>query len=137
MSFSIALCQDVLDHLVGNAAWTAPANIFVGLSSTTPAEDGTNVTEPSAGAYARVSTAAVDWNSATAADPSVVDNANEVTFPTATADWLAAAALTHFVLYDAITAGNFLGSGALTVPKPVVDTDTAKFSAGSLNITLD
>jgi len=63
---------------------------------------------------------------------SVVKNNNPVTFPTATADWLAAANLTYFLLYDALTSGNALISGALQVAKPVLNGDTATFAAGSL-----
>ena len=141
MSFSNYTAQAVLNALFGKtsnfgALAAAPA-IHIGLSSTTPNEDGTNVTEPSGGGYARVVTAAADWNAATLADPALSDNANAITFPTATADWLASANLTHFVAYDAVSAGNFLGAGALTVPKPVKNGDTAEFAAGDLDWTLD
>jgi hypothetical protein len=115
---------------------TAPA-IYIGLSSTTPAEDGTGVTEPSTGAYARVLVAAANWAAATLADPSLLDNSAAITFPTATADWVAAANLTYMVAYDAATVGNFLGAGVLTVAKPVLNGDTASFAIGALDWTLD
>lgn len=141
MSFGNRTAQALLNSLFSKtsafgALATAPA-IYVGLSSTTPAEDGTNVTEPSGGAYARVATVAGDWNAATLADPSLIDNLNEIAFAQATADWVAGADLTHAVLYDAATAGNYLGTGALATPKPVLNGDTPKFSAGSLDISLD
>lgn len=141
MSFSNYTAQALLDSLFGNssnfgALGSAPT-IHVGLSSTTPAEDGTNVTEPSGGSYARVATAASDWNAATLADPSLLDNANELAFPQATADWLSGTDLTHAVLYDAASGGNFLGSAALGTAKPVLNGDTAKIAAGELDITLD
>jgi hypothetical protein len=140
MSFSNYTSQALLNSLFKKtsnfgALATAPT-IYVGLSSTTPAEDGTGVTEPSGGAYARVATAAADWNAATAANPSVVTNANAVTFPAATTDWLAAANLTHFVAYDAASGGNMLFNGALTVAKPVLLGDTPSFAAGTLQTTL-
>src|SRR5579863_8440645 len=106
---------------------TAPT-IYVALSSTTPTTVGGNVTEPSTGSYARVSTPAASWTVATAADPVVTENGSVVTFPTATADWLSAANLTYFVLYDAISAGNCLGYGALTTAKPILNGDTASFA---------
>lgn len=141
MSFSNYTAQAVLNSLFGKTSAFGAMNtrptIYVGLSSTTPTETGTSVTEPSGGSYARVATAPANWNTATSADPSLVDNLNAVTFPAATANWLASANLTHFVLYDAATAGNFLGSGALTVPKPVLSGDTASFGAGALDVTLD
>jgi len=141
MSFGNRTAQALLNAMFGKtsnfgALASAPA-IYVGLSSTTPGEDGTNVTEPSGGGYARVATVAGDWNAATLADPSVLDNLNAVTFPVATADWLAAANLTHAVYYDAATAGNYLGFGLLAVAKPVTDTDQAEFAAGDLDFTMD
>lgn len=141
MSLSNYSAQAILNSLFGKTsnfgALAAAPTIHVALSSTAPAEDGTNVTEPSGGGYARVATASTDWNSATLADPSVVSNATAVTFPEATADWLAGANLTHFALYDAATAGNYLGSGALDTAKPVTSGDTASFAAGALKTTQD
>jgi hypothetical protein len=113
---------------------TAPT-LYVGLSSTTPTTAGGNVTEPSGGNYARVATPGSSWNTATAADPSVVTNGTTVTFPTANADWLAQAPLTYFVLFDALTSGNVIGYGVLTVAKPVINGDTASFPASSLSIS--
>ena len=137
MSFTNFLAAELLDHLFTDGAYSPAATLYVGLSSTTPAEDGTNVTEPSAGSYARVAVTATEMDAATVADPSVKDNGSVLTFPTATADWLVAADLTHFVLYDLITAGNLLAFGALTVVKPVTNGDTASFAAGDFSFTLD
>ena len=141
MSLSNYSAQALLNALFGKTsafgALASVPTIYVALSSTTPTETGGNVTEPSAGAYARVSTAAGDWNAATSADPSVVDNLNAIAFPTATATWLSAADLTYVALYDASSGGNFLGAGALTLAKPVLSGDTMEFSAGDLNITMD
>ena len=141
MSFANRTAKGLLDSLFGKtsvfgALATAPS-IHVGLSSTAPTETGTNVTEPSGGSYARVAVNAAGWNTATSADPSVVTNVNAVTFPQATADWLIGANLTHFVLYDALTVGNYLACGALAVPKPVLNGDTASFAVGVVQISLD
>ena len=133
MSFFNYLENEILDHVTGKAAYTSPT-VYVGLSSTAPAEDGTNVTEPSTGSYARVTTAPGDWNVAAAGATS---NQLALTFAQATADWLAGADLTHLVAYDAITAGNPLFYGTLTVAKPVLNGDTASFPIGDIDITLD
>lgn len=133
MSFFNFLENEVLDHVVGKAAYTSPT-VYIGLSSTTPAEDGTNVTEPSGGSYARVVTGASDWNVAAAG---ATANANAITFAQATADWVSAANLTYLVAYDALTVGNELFYGLLTVAKPVLNGDTASFPAGDIDITLD
>lgn len=141
MSFGNRTAQALLNSLFGKTsnfgALASAPSIYVGLSSTTPAEDGSNVTEPSGNGYARVSTAPADWNGATLADPSLIDNASEIAFPQASGDWVGGANLTHFVLYDAASAGNFLGAGALSTPKPVLSGDTAKIAAGDADITLD
>ena len=108
----------------------------VGLSSTTPAQNGSNVTEPSGGSYARVATGASDWDAATSADPSVILNGNVVTFPAATADWVSGADLTYAVLFDASSSGNVLGFGALSTAKPVLDGDTATFVVGAISVDL-
>jgi hypothetical protein len=126
----------LLDLVFGKATYTAPANWFVGLSSTTPTETGTNFTEPSGGAYARVSTAPANWNAATGGDPSVIDNSAVITFPTATADWASAANLTHFGLFTAATGGTVQMWGALTTAKNVLNGDTASFAAGALDVKL-
>lgn len=131
--FINALEQDVLDHVMNKASYTAPTNWYVGLSTTTPTETGTNVTEPVGGAYARVSTGAADWNSATAADPSISDNANAVTFATATADW---GTVTHFGLFTGSTGGTVQIWGALGTSKRIQTDDVAEFAAGTLDIKL-
>lgn len=123
----------LLNHLFGDPAFTAPTNVFVALSTTAPADDGTNVTEPAAGAYARVSTAAADWDAATGTAPVSKSNGSVITFPAATASW---GTITHFALYDASTGGNMLASGALTTSKLVDNGDTASFAAGALTLEL-
>jgi len=130
MSFTDFWENEILDHILNDGAYTAPT-IYIGLSTTTPADDGTNITEPVGGAYARITTAATDWDPAAAGSKG---NATVLSFPTATASW---GTITHFVLLDAVSAGNALAFGALTTAKAVGDGDTASFAAGALAITLD
>ena len=49
---------------------------------------------------------------------------------------MAGANLTHLVIYDAVSAGNFLGFKALVTPKPVLSGDTAKILNGDLDIAM-
>lgn len=134
MPFSTTIDNTILDHFFGKATWGATANNrWTGLSSTTPTKAGGNVTEPSAGAYARIQLIATEM--AVAASSTTSNNADQ-TFVQATADWLAGANLTHFVLYDAATVGNFLAFKALTVAKPVLNGDTAKFATGDMDFTI-
>lgn len=128
--------QALLNHFLTDGAYTPPATMYIALSSTTPTEAAGNFTEPSTGSYARVSTAAADWAAATGTAPATKATSAVKTFPTATADWVSAANLTHFGLYDASTAGNLLAWGALTTPKPVLNGDTPSFASGALVLKL-
>jgi hypothetical protein len=129
--------QKVLDHIFTDPTWTPATTLYLGLSTTTPTEAGTNVTEPSGNAYARVSTVAADWSAASGTAPAVKTNTAVKTFPTATpAGW---GTVTHFVLYDHITntaAANIIAWGALTTSKDIGAGDTASFAASALTFQL-
>lgn len=132
MPLSTYAANKILEHQVGKTAWTMPT-AYLALSSTTPTAAGTNVTEPSGGSYARVATSGATWGTASAGS---LTTANAITFTAATADWVAGANLTYGLLYDAVTAGNLIGFGVLTVAKNVLNGDTASIAAGQLTITL-
>jgi hypothetical protein len=128
--------QALLNHYIDDPAYTPVTPQFLSLSSTTPTEAGGNFTEPSGGSYARVSTAAADWAAASGTAPATKATSATKTFPTASADWVSGANLTHFGLHDASSAGNLLAFGALTVAKPVLNGDTASFAAGAIVLKL-
>ncbi len=134
--FTDTVEQALLDHFLTDGAYTPPATMYIGLSSTTPTEAGANFTEPSTGSYARVSTAAADWGAATGTAPATKSTTTAKTFPTATADWVSGANLTYFGLFSASSAGTLLAFGALTVAKPVLNGDTASFASGALILKL-
>lgn len=123
--------NNLLDLAFSKASNSFPATMYVGLSSTTPTNTGTNVTEPSTGSYARVSVTnnATNWPAASSRSKS---NGTAITFPTATADWLSGANLTHFVIYDAASSGNFIAWGELTAPVAVTSGTQAAFAVGAL-----
>lgn len=129
--FTDAQEKAILDLFLRADAWTL-AGLHVGLSTTTPAEDGTNFTEPVGNGYARVSKprAATDWAAASGAAPAVASNATAVTFPTAAGgSW---GTVAHFGLFSAATAGTLYFWGALGTSKTIGDGDTASFAIGAL-----
>jgi hypothetical protein len=130
-SFCKYLEDALLDHAFMKTALSQASNLYVGLSTADPTDDASGLAEPSGGSYARVSTAAADWN---ASSSGTIDNANDITFPAATASW---GTVTHFIISDAATAGNYYAHGALTASKTIDNGDTAKFTAGDLDISLD
>lgn len=132
MPVTTYLANKTLEHQLGKTAYTMP-QVFVAFSSTTPVLDGTNVTEPSGGSYARVATTGATWGDAAGRS---ITNAAAITFSQASADWLAGANITYGVLYDAVTLGNCLGYGVLTVAKNILSGDTASIAIGELTVTI-
>lgn len=139
MPLSNYAAQATLNSLFGKTsnfgALATRPTLYVALFTTAPANDGTGGTEVSATStgYARVSTAPADWNAATLANPSVVSNVNPITFAKATGSW---GTITSFGIYDAATAGNYLGGGTLTTQKSPTTGDTPQYDAGQLTASL-
>jgi hypothetical protein len=124
--------NEVLDHVFGGSAYSAPSNLYFGLSSTDPGDDGSGVTEPSGGSYARVNMAN-NLTNFPAAVGGAKSNGVAITFPTATASW---GSLGYFCIFDAASGGNFLGGGSLAAPKTIDNGDTAEYAIGDFDFTL-
>lgn len=140
MPFTDAMEQALLDGFFGDPDFTQE-DLWIGLSSTTPTDAGGNVTEPSGGAYARVAISttaggAPDLGAAAGTAPAEKSNSASIAFAQATADWVAGANLTHFVVFNAATVGTCRGWGALGTAKPVLNGDTASFAIGALDFRL-
>lgn len=131
-SFSDFLELELLDHVFGNAAYTAPGTLHIALFTATPSDTGGG-TEVTGGSYARV---AVTNNSTNfpAASGGAKSNGTAVTFPTATASW---GTVVAFGIFDAGSGGNLLAWATLTTSKTISSGDTASFPIGDIDITLD
>lgn len=106
-----------------------PAEMWIGLSTTAPNVNGTNVTEPAASTgYARVK---LDMMS----EPSVgvVTNQSSIDFNESTASW---GTVTHFVIFDAQNSGNLLQYGALSTPRSVEAATIMSIKSGYLNLSV-
>jgi hypothetical protein len=124
--FSTVLADELLDHVFGNGAYTSPST-FVALTTTIPTDSG-NVTEPSGNNYARIECTA--WDAAAAG---ATQNTGTTTFATPSGTW---GLCVYATIHDAVTAGNYLAYGDITDQTPA-DSDTVRFSAGALDVTLD
>jgi hypothetical protein len=113
---------------------SAPAK-YLGLSSTDPGTDGSGITEPSTGGYARQLTAASDWSAPSAASPAVSTNANAISFGTLSADWLSGATIAYCFLADASTSGHVLYKGTIATPKAFLNGDGCTFAVGALALS--
>lgn len=128
MSFSNFLETEILDHVFGGAAYTAPATLYLSLHTANPDEDGSGAEVSTSGtAYARQTVAFTTSGNTTS-------NTSAVEFPTATASF---GTVTHVGVYDASTAGNLLAYAALTSSKAIDTGDVFRVPAGDLDITLD
>lgn len=105
-SKSNVLELELLDHWLGNSAYTAPANVFFALFTVAPTDAGGG-TEVTGGSYARVSVANNLTNFPSANPKS---NAGAITWPTATAGW---GDIVAVGVFDALTVGNLLDWGWL------------------------
>lgn len=111
-----------------------PAAYYIGLSSTTPTENGENTTEPSRSGtgYSRVLIT-------TLSNPNNgnVTNQSEITFPKAESDWFPAGTpATHYVIFDAEVDGNLLIYGELGKPRTIESDTYLSFPVGELDITV-
>jgi hypothetical protein len=136
MSFTDNLENKLLDHVLGGGDYARPGTVYIGLSTTTPNDDGTNFTEPTGNGYARaaVTNNATEWPAASGGSKS---NANDITFAQATGDWASGADFTHFGIFDGAGEATLLATGALTNERPVSIGDIPVFRAGEIVVTLD
>lgn len=122
MSISNYAELEILDHLTGTGAWTAPTNVYVKLHTGDPGEAGAN--------NAATETTRKEAAFSVAASGSISTSA--------TLEWTNVAAtetISHWSMWDASTSGNCLWYGALSASASVVAGDTLQIT--SLTLTLD
>lgn len=124
MSFSNYLEDELLDHVFAPAAYTAPSNIYVKLHTGDPGEAGTS--------NAASHTTRVEVTFGTASSGSIASDA-DCSFTSLTAD----ETISHISLWDHATAGNCLGSAALSASRAVTTGDTLTLASGDVTVTLD
>lgn len=128
--------QKLLDQAYGGPNYTRPATVymaaFIAMGTTVQSDAGTNLTEPSSGAYARVAIT----NNATVLTRtgSVLSNVSPITFPTATGDW---GLILGGGVYDAPTGGNLMHWATLDDQPTVLNGDVLSIATGQFNVTED
>ena len=127
-----------LNASVGGVAYSPPATVYVGASTTLGHSDGTGFTEPLlANGYARVAISTTGGFTAAALVGVIMQSANvaDVNFPqNATAPW---GSILDIPIYDAPTAGNLLYFGPPTTPISVTTLDFFKIPAGQLTVGIN
>lgn len=107
------------------------AGRYVSLHTADPGNTGASEISTGGGsAYARQAAVFAQ----TGNNPRSAKNNATVEFPVAATAW---GTITHFGLWDAVAAGNFLGGAALTTSKAIAIDDVARFLTDQLIITAD
>jgi hypothetical protein len=104
-------------------------NAYVSLHTADPGNTGAN--EVVGGGYARQGPVAF---ANAGQNPTVASNTAIITYPAATANY---GTISYFGLWTAATGGNFLGSGAVTLPIPINQGDSARWYAQTLTISVE
>jgi hypothetical protein len=140
-SFSDFLELEVLDHVFGNAAYSAPATLYVALYTAAPSDSGGG-TEVSTGVWTNYQRAPVTNNATNFPAASAGSKANGTAITafyssgTTAAITGTAPVVTHVGILDASTSGNLLAWADLTASKTISNGDTFTFAVSSLTITL-
>lgn len=125
--------QQIFNHIFRDDTFTKPSNIYIGLTTDVPSDDGSYTEMPDANGYARYANASGDatWS----AHSDTASNLVEFSFPQATGDWGVASGV---IITDSAThsAGNVLLHGELTTPKTIQNGDTFKFGIGDLDVVI-
>lgn len=124
MSISNYLEEKILNKICRNVDFTV-TTVYIALSTADPGETGDS--EVTGGSYARKS---ITFNAA--ANPGgTISNSADILFV-----GMPAVTVTHVCLWDALTSGNPLWSGALTASKTLNEGDSFQLIAGSVTATL-
>ena len=116
----------LLGHIFGTA-YSAPASIYIALSTADPLDDASGLTEPG-DTYARQTIAFL-----AAASRAVVQDA-EVIFPEAAASW---GTITHWALFDAASGGNMLAHGSFLSSFDVLAGNSTTIGSGEVQVSIN
>ena len=108
-------------------------DVFVGLSSTAPSEDGSGVTEPTGAGYSRA-----DFGAFSSPANAEIHNADPIIFSSTVSVWFTEdTPATHWCLFNGRgPSAQLLASGELSAPLQVRDQVTLRIPAGEISITL-
>jgi len=131
MGPTVPLRRALLDHITGVEEYTPPATWYLGASTTTPGDDGSNFTEPADSAYARI--AISDWNTASGSSPASTTNITADAFGPADSGM---GPLTHWGLFEAASGGTPQWVGEFDDAKTLGAGDTGSVAAGAIELQL-
>lgn len=134
-SFSDFLELELLDHVFGNAAYSAPGTLHIALFTVAPSDSGGG-TEVGTGTWTNYARVAVTNNATNfpAASGGLKSNGTAISWGVATAS--GPVTVVAVGIFDAASSGNLLAWADLATSKTVNNGDTPSFAIGELDITL-
>lgn len=121
-----------LDHILKVAVFTPTGDIYLALSTADFTEDGSGAAEPVAMNYSRTDLA-TPFGEVAGTVARQIKNDALITCPTASGDW---GTITHWAIFDHITAGRLLAYGAFDVGKSVTNGQTPKVAIDEIVISV-
>lgn len=122
------------DHLLRTATWSKPTDIYVGLFTAMPADDGTGGVEVSGGSYARIKCGPGDayWTGPTDGNGEY-SNTDIIQFPEPSGNW---GTIVGYGLFSAASSGTLYIYKEFDDEVAVINGDPAPgFPVGSIVIT--
>jgi hypothetical protein len=113
-------------NMLSGSAFTAPTNTYVKLHNNVGDPGAAGASNPSANTTRVI----LAWSAAAAGSKSIT-----ATLPVWAAWAAGSETIAYMSVWDAITAGNFLYSFALTTPKAMTNGDTLTLTSHSISLT--
>ena len=135
MSFGNYWEKTIMQHRF-NISSGVTTNLWLGLSSADPGEDGSGTSEPIGKGYARVKTTEASGTSWQVSDASgvTINNSVLIQFPTASATW---GTMTYGVLFNGTTSGaSVCARGILTSSVMPASGQAPQFAIGACQFGL-
>ena len=122
-----------LNTIMENMYTNNESGFWIGLSSTRPDSDGSNVIEPSGNGYSRI-----EVGGFTTPDGGIVKNISAINFPISTGDWFPSnSKAAYWLLFDGSGSdANLLSWGNLDEPKTVESNTIVSIAENTLSVTL-
>ena len=137
MAFSSYLANKILGWIKNSSFPNALTNVYVSVHTADPGVTGSNndVTSSIKGSGTRTSIASTSFSTVSSASGGGYQITNAIVSQiTTSAQNSSPTTVTHFGIWDAPTAGNFLASGELTTSVDVQLGDTVQFNQGAMAI---
>ena len=131
--FSNHCAQAVINHFFRNISQSSPTTLYLALCVADPTDvTATALTQEVTGAwYARQ---AIQFEAPSSATDVVTANTAQITYSAVTDS---AVTVTHWAIYDALTNGNLLASGAFTASKVLNVDDVFVVNSGDLTLSFE